>query len=79
MKHNMIKTTIFLTSKKQSHYMDCDSSVLSIEIQNIVNDLKNLEHLLVFSNLVENHEMFSIKYKKVVDKFKIESPKKYLD
>ena len=70
-----MKTTMFWTSKLQLHYMDCDSSVLSIETQNIVNDLKNLEYLFVFSNLVENHEMLSNKNKKVVGKFKIEYPK----
>ena len=33
------------------HCMECDSFVLSIETQNIVNDLKNLEDLFDFSNL----------------------------
>ena len=33
------------------HYMDGDSFVLSIETQNIINDFKNLEDLLDFSNL----------------------------
>ena len=59
----------------QLHYMDCDSFVMSIEIQNIINDLKNLENLFDFSNLNENHELFSNKNKKVVGKFKIETPK----
>ena len=57
------------------HYMDCDSFVLSIETQNIINDLKNLEDLFDFSNLNENHELFSTKNKKVVGKFKIETLK----
>ena len=56
------------------HYMDCDSFVLSIETQNIINDLKNLEDLFDFSNLDKNHELFSKKNKKVVGKFKIETP-----
>ena len=47
------------------HYMDCDSFVLSIETQNIINDLKNLEDLFDFSNLNENHELFSNKNKKL--------------
>ena len=58
----------------QLHYMDCDSFVLSIETQNIINDLKNLEDLFDFSNLDKNHELFSNKNKKVVGKFKIETP-----
>ena len=59
----------------QLHYMDCDSFVLSIETQNIINDLKNLEDLFDFSNLNKNHDLFSNKNKKVVGKFKIETPK----
>ena len=54
--------------------MGCDSSVLSIETQKIFNDLKNLDDLFDFCNLNENHEMFSNKNKKVVGKFKIETP-----
>ena len=56
-------------------YMDCDSFVLSIETQNIIPDLKKLEDLFDFSNLKKNHEMFSNRSKKVVGKFKIETPK----
>ena len=58
----------------QLQYMDCDSFVLSIETHNINNDLKNLEDLFDFSNLDKNHELFSNKNKKVVGKFKIETP-----
>ena len=58
----------------QLQYMDCDSFVLSIETVNIINDLKNLEDLFDFSNLNKNHEIFSNKNKKVVGKFKIETP-----
>ena len=50
------------------------SFVLSIETPNIINDLKNLQDLFDFSNLNENHELFSNKNKKVVGKFKIETP-----
>ena len=57
----------------QLHYMDCDSFILSIETENIINDLKNLEDLFDFSNLDKNHELFSNK-SKVVGKFKIETP-----
>ena len=57
----------------QLHYMDCDSFLLSFRTQNIINDLKNLGHLLDFSNLDVNHEIFS--NKKEVGNFKIETPK----
>ena len=56
------------------HYMDCDSFVLSIETQNIINNLKNLEDLFDFSNLNKNHDFFSNKNKKVVGKYKIGTP-----
>ena len=59
------------------HYMDCDSFVLSIETQNIINNLKNLGDLFDFSNLDKNHELFSNNYKKVVGKFKIETPENF--
>ena len=59
----------------QCHYMDCGSFVLSIETENINNDLKNLQDLFDFSNLDKNHKLFSNNNKKVVGKFKIETPK----
>ena len=46
--------------------MDCDSFVLSITIQNVINELQNLEYLFDFSILNENHEYFSIKNKKLL-------------
>ena len=52
------------------HYMDCDSFVLSIETQNTIIDLKNLEDLFDFNILNANLELFSNKNKKVVVKFK---------
>ena len=58
----------------QLHYMDCDSFVLSIETENIINDLKNLQDLFDFSNLDKNQELFSNKSKKVVRKFKVKTP-----
>ena len=48
----------------QLHYMDTDSFVLSVKIKDIIKDLKNLEDLFDFSNLNENHELFSSKNKK---------------
>ena len=64
----------FGQEKIQLHYMDCDSFVLSIETENIINDLKDLEDIFDFSNLNKNHKLFSKKNKKVVGKFKIETP-----
>ena len=58
----------------QNHYTDCDSMVLSIRTDDIISDLKNLEDLFDFSNLNPNNELFSNKNKKVLGKFKIETP-----
>ena len=55
--------------------MDTDSFVLSVNTKDLIKDLKNLENLFDFSNLNENHELFSNKNKKVIGKFKIETPK----
>ena len=60
----------------QLHYMDCDSFVLSIKTPNIIDELKNLKELFDFSSLNENHELFINKNKKVVGKFKTETPEK---
>ena len=59
----------------QLHYMDTESFVLSVNTKDIIKDLKNLEDLFDFSNLDENHELFSFKNKKVIGKFKIETTK----
>ena len=45
------------------------------EYENIIKDLKNLKDIFDFSNLDQNHELFSEKNKKVIGKFKIETPK----
>ena len=55
--------------------MDGDTFVLCFKRENIFNALKNLEDLFDFNNLDENHELFSNKNKKVIGKFKIETPK----
>ena len=57
------------------HYMDTDSFILSVNTKDIIENLKNLEDIFDFSNLDENHELFSNKNKKVIGKFKIETPK----
>ena len=55
--------------------MDCDSLVLSLKTEKVNKELKNLEDIFDFSNLEENPEFFSNKNKKVIGKFKIETPK----
>ena len=59
----------------QLHYMDTDSFILSVNTKDIIKDLKNLEDIFDFSNLDKTHELFSNKNKKVIDLFKIETPK----
>ena len=59
----------------QLHYIDTDGMILSMKTEKIIKDLKNLEDIFDFSNLDENHELFSNKNKKVIGKFKIETPK----
>ena len=59
----------------QLHYIDTDAFVLSLKTQDIIKDLKNLEDIFDFSNLDKNHELFSERNKKVIGKFKLETPK----
>ena len=49
--------------------------ILSMKTEIIIKDLKNLEDIFDFSNLDENHQLFSNKNKKLIGKFKIEIPK----
>ena len=58
----------------QLHYIDCDSFVLSINTKDLIKDLYNLKDLFDFSNLNKEHKLFSNENKKVVGKFKIETP-----
>ena len=46
-----------------------------MKTKDIIKDLKNLEDIFDFSNLDENHEFLSNRNKKVIGKFKIETPK----
>ena len=50
--------------------MGCESFVLSIRTQFTFNDLMNLKHLLDFSKLKENQELFSSGTRNVVGKYK---------
>ena len=52
-----------------------DSFVLSVNTKNIIQDLNNLKEYFDFSNLDSAHEFFSSENKKVLGKFKIETPK----
>ena len=47
--------------------------ILSMKTQNIDKDFKKLEDIFNFSNLNENHELFSNKNKKDIGKFSIET------
>ena len=55
--------------------MDNDSFVLSVNTKDFIKDSKNLEDIFDFSNFDKNHELFSNKNKKLIGKFKIETPK----
>ena len=59
----------------QLHYIDTDGMILSIKTKENTKDLKNLEVIFDFSNLDKNHELYGEKNKKVIGKFKIETPK----
>ena len=52
-----------------------DSFVLSFNTKDTIKVFQSLEDIFDFSNLDENHELFSIKNKKVFGKFEIETPK----
>ena len=65
----------FGDKNSQLHYLDTECFVLGVNTKDNIKDLKNLEDLFDFSNLNENHELFSNKNDKVMVKFKIELPK----
>ena len=55
--------------------MDSDSIVLGKNTTDIIKELQTLNVLFDFSHVVENHELFGDKNKKVIERFEIESPK----
>ena len=59
----------------QLHYIYTDGMIWSMKTENIIGDLKNLEDIFDFSNLDENHELYSNKNEKVIGRFEIETPK----
>ena len=64
----------FGPEKLQLHYIDTDGMILSMKTESIFKYLKNLEDKFDFSNVDENHELYSNKNEKVVGKYKIETP-----
>ena len=66
---------LFRQEKLQLQYIDTDGIVISFNAKDVVKDLKNLEDLFDFSNLIENHVLFKDKKKKLIGKLKIETPK----
>ena len=60
----------------QLHYIDTDGVILSMNAKDYIKDLKNFEGIFDFSNLDKKHKLFSKKNKKMIGKFKIETPKK---
>ena len=75
MRHITINYNHILDKKNvQLQYMDTDSFVLSVNTKDVIKDLKNL---FDFSNLDKNHGLFNNKNKKVIGKFKKETPKNY--
>ena len=59
----------------QLHYMGGNNFVLSVNTNDISKNVKNLDDLFQFSNLSENHELFSYSNKKVIGKNETETPK----
>ena len=70
----------FGQEKLEVYYIDTDGMIPSMRTENIIKALKTLEGISDFSNLDENHELYSNKIKKVIGRFKIETPKnKFID
>ena len=67
--------TYFIQENLQLHYVDTDGMFLSMKTKDIIKVLKNLEDIFHFSNLDKSHELYSERNKKVIGKFKIETPK----
>ena len=60
----------------QLHYVDTVGMILSMKTKNAIKGLKNLEDLIDFSNLEENHELISEKKtRKYLVNLKLKLPK----
>ena len=68
----------FVQQILQLHYLDCDSFVLSIRTQKLIDELQNLEDLFDFSNLNKSHELYSNENKKAVGNFETETPSNFV-
>ena len=55
--------------------MDTDSNMICLNTKDIIKELRSFGNLFDFSNLNENHQLFTNKYEKVTVEFKIETPK----
>ena len=65
----------FRQEKLQLNYIDTDGRILKMKTENFFKDFKSLGDKFDFSNLGENHELFSETNKKIIGRFKIETPK----
>ena len=59
----------------QLHYIHTDRFVFCVITKDNFKHLENLEEFFDLSNLNKNHELLSNKNKRVIGKFKIETPK----
>ena len=60
----------------QLYCIDIQALVLSLNTNDVTNELKNLKVLVVFSKLKKDHELFSQENEKDYSKFKMATPKK---
>ena len=67
--------TYFGQENIQLHYFYTDAFTLSVNTNDIIRHLKNLEDIFDFNTLDKNHELFSNKNRKVFGKIKIKTPK----
>ena len=65
----------FVQKNNQLDFVDTDAFVMIVNTKDIIKELKNIKYFLDFSNLDQNHELFSNNNKKVTDEIKIETPK----
>ena len=56
--------------------MDADKYVFSVNTKHFVKDFENLDDLFHFNILSKNDELFSNENNSVIEKFKIDTPKR---
>ena len=64
----------FVQENLQLHHFNTYGMILSMNTKAIIKDLKKLEDFFDFSNLNENHKLFSNKNKRVIGILKVETP-----